>query len=57
MVIVSALGPRLHIFEIVTADIDIEEDPVVIDISLAQNMFEICLDRNERSWQAGFQLP
>jgi hypothetical protein len=45
---------QLHIFEIIAADIDVEEDEVVVNILLAQNVFEIVLGGTKAFGRLGF---
>ena len=56
-VIVRVFGQPFHIFQIVAADVDVEKNQVVINILLAQNVFEILLRRNECFRQAGLEIP
>lgn len=55
--IVRVLGQHLHVFQVVAADVGIEEYEVVVDVLLAQNVFEILPRGHERLRQAGLQFP
>ena len=56
-ILVREFGDLAHVFEIVAADIQIEENHVAVDVLLAQQVLEILPRGLDGLGQAGLQIP
>ena len=56
-VVVSVFGKLAYVFGVVTADIHVKENHVVVHVLLAHEVLEVLSHRNQRLGQAGFEVP